>query len=406
VTSLSSPAPSGSGYKVLYRFQGGDSKSDGSFPHSSLIAVKDRLYGTTVLGGNENYSACGGGKFFAGCGTIFEVTTSGKEGVLYAFAGGSDGFFPFAGLLRRNGTLYGTTQFGGGLPCKKYYHSCGTVFRVSLSGHERILHSFAGPPDGAEPSARLIAVNGALYGTTTAGGSMRDGCARYAGCGVVFQVEASGSERVVYAFKAGKDAAFPSGPLLSVHGTLYGTTSGGGSGRCGTVFKVSTSGNESIVHSFSGSGDGCYPTGDLATIDGALYGVTSYDAGNRCKCGAVFKLTTNGAEKIIYRFKGGTDGECCPYSGLIAFNGALYGTTGQGGSGCSASHGCGTVYRVTTAGAEHVLYAFQGGTDGAYPEAGLTTLGGTIYGTTAGGGGYSCGYGSSQSCGTVFAISP
>jgi uncharacterized repeat protein (TIGR03803 family) len=211
---------------------------------------------------------------------------------------------------------------------------------------------------------------------------------------------------VVYAFKTSKDGAFPSGPLLSVHGTLYGTTSGGGSGRCGTVFKVSTSGNESIVHAFSISGDGCNPAGGLAEINGVLYGVTSYDAGNRCKCGAVFKLTTNGAEKVIYRFKGGTDGECCPFSGLIAFKGALYGTTGSGGVGCSAFHGCGTVFKVTTSGLEQVLYAFHGGTDGAGPQAGLLALKGALYGTTAGGGGYSCGYGGSLSCGTVFKILP
>lgn len=98
-TSVRSPQQtSGTGYQVLYRFQGNsNSVGDGDSPHSSLVAIKDRLYGTTALGGDLNYSACGSSKFFAGCGTAFEVSTSGKERVLFRFAGGSGGFFPLAG---------------------------------------------------------------------------------------------------------------------------------------------------------------------------------------------------------------------------------------------------------------------------------------------------------------------
>ncbi len=395
----------GERHQVLYRFQGNSSSQrDGDFPHSSLIAVKDRRYGTTAIGGNLNYSACGAGKFFAGCGTVFKISTSGKEHVLYRFAGGSDGFFPLTGLLAMSGTLYGTTT-SGGRPCKKGdYGTCGTIFALSLSGQERVLHAFTGPPDGAIPSASLVALNGNLYGTTSNGASLRDGCDRHGGCGVVFQVSPSGTERVVYAFKGGADGAFPSGPLLSMHGTLYGITSGGE--HCGTVFRVSTSGSASVVHIFSASGDGCRPLGGLAAIDGFLYGVTAYDIGRRdCDCGTVFKLSTAGTERVIYRFKGGADGKV-PLAGLIALKGALYGTTGSGGTGCGSPLGCGTIFKVTTSGVEQVLYAFQGGTDGADPQAGLYALRGTLYGTTAGGGGYTCGYAGSESCGTVFKILP
>ncbi|MGB6519222.1 MAG: choice-of-anchor tandem repeat GloVer-containing protein [Candidatus Cybelea sp.] len=393
------------GYQLLYAFRGNrNSNLGGDLPYSSLIAVKNRLYGTTIKGGNLNYSACGRGKFFAGCGTVFEVSASGKERVLYRFAGGSDGFFPYAGLLALNGTLYGTTSDGGGVPCKRH-GSCGTVFSLSLSGQERVLHRFSGSPDGAVPSTNLIAVNGALYGTTSNGGSLRGGCARNHGCGVIFAVSPSGSERVIYTFKGSKGGAYPSGPLLVTHGMLYGMTRNGGSGRCGTVFKVSTSGKESIVHSFTVSRGACYPTGGLAAIDGVLYGLTAYGGGSACACGAVFKMTTTGAAKVIYGFEGGSDGSA-PLAGLIAFNGALYGTTPEGGGGCSASRGCGTVFRVTTTGVEEVLYAFKGGSDGALPAAALSTLGGVLYGTTSGGGGDSCGYASSESCGTVFKISP
>lgn len=356
------------GYQVLYRFQGdSNGQLDGDSPRANLIAVKNQLYGTTAEGGEYNYSGCGAGKFFSGCGTVFAVSASGQERVLYRFAGGSDGYWPNAGLLALNGTLYGTTVSGGGLHCKKgYYGSCGTVFALSPSGQEEVLHRFTGPPDGARPAASLIAVDGTLYGTTVGGGALRAGCRRHGGCGVVFSVTPAGIERVVYAFKAARDGSAPSGPLLSVHGTLYGVTIAGGSGKCGTVFKLSTSGEERIVHTFNGSGDGCNPVGGLVAIDGGLYGITHYDIdGGVCDCGTVFKLTATGAESVIYRFAGGSDGTQ-PAAGLIAFKGALYGTTALGGRGCIGSQGCGTVFKVTTSGAERVLHAFEGDSDGVF----------------------------------------
>ena len=106
----------------------------GTFPIATLLPLRTGFPGTTILlGGDLNYPACGVSKFFAGCGTVFEISTSGKEQVLYRFAGGNDGFFPSAGVLALNGTLYGTTSAGGGLPCKKYDGSCGTVFALSLT---------------------------------------------------------------------------------------------------------------------------------------------------------------------------------------------------------------------------------------------------------------------------------
>jgi uncharacterized repeat protein (TIGR03803 family) len=399
-----------SGYEVLYEFQGdGNGKTDGAFPHSSLIAVKNRLYGTTVQGGNNNYSACGGGEFFAGCGTVFEVTPSGKERVLYGFAGGEDGFYPEAGLLWLNGMLYGTTSAGGSSHCDQTYGKlCGTVFALTLSGRERVLHRFAGSPDGVGPAANLIAVNGKLYGTTAGGGYLGkgNGC-YYDGCGVVFEISTSGSERVLHAFKGGKDGATPSGPLLSVSGTLFGTTTYGGSstgGGCGTVFKVSTSGSESVVYRFNAVSGGCYPIGGLVKVKGALYGVAA--SGGRCAdCGAVFKTTTKGRAQLIYRFEGGTDGGQL-LAGLLALRGVLYGTTASGGAGCSASLGCGTVFKMTTSGVEEVLYAFEGGGDGGDPQAGLAAFRDMLYGTTVGGGDYYCGISSSGGCGTVFKILP
>jgi uncharacterized repeat protein (TIGR03803 family) len=406
--SVFSRPPSQHGYRIVYKFQGNIyAQQDGLFPESNLIAVKDNLYGTTAQGGLLNdYSACGDIRFFSGCGTVFELNASGTESVLYRFAGGSDGFFPTAGLLNIDGTLYGTTSAGGTPPCTKVNGLlCGTVFSISAAGRERVLHVFASRPDGAEPSANLIAVNSIIYGVTERGGPFR-GCVRQRGCGVVFRVSPSGRERVLYAFKGTKDGAFPAGSLLSLRGTLYGVTSAGGLGRCGTVFKISASGNESIVHDFDRSGDGCRPTGGLVAIGAALYGVTAYGGGAACNCGTIFKLQTNGSEKVIYRFRGGADGRV-PAAGLVALKGAFYGTTAEGGNrGCSLPQGCGTIFKVSPSGAEQILHAFQGGADGVNPEAQLLAFHGTLYGTTQEGGDNYCGYSGFYSCGTVFSIMP
>jgi uncharacterized repeat protein (TIGR03803 family) len=124
--------------------------------------VGGTLYGTTCNGGANGY------------GTVYKITTSGTESVLYSFAGSpSDGACPVAGLTNVGGTLYGTTCDGGanggsGRPCGGIGATgYGTVYKITTSGTESVLHSFAGPPsDGLTPFGGLINVGGTLYGTT------------------------------------------------------------------------------------------------------------------------------------------------------------------------------------------------------------------------------------------------
>ena len=66
-------------------------------------------------------------------------------------------------------------------------------------------------------------------------------------------------------------------------------------------------------------------------------------------CGVVFKLDPNGAETVIYAFTGGTDGGG-PNSDLLRdAAGNLYGTTSWGGAGdCDENFpGCGVVFKIT-----------------------------------------------------------
>jgi len=333
---------------VLYSFGG----SHGAKPAASLINVDGVLYGTTQNGGTN------------GLGTVFKITTSGMESVVHNFGGAGDGDVPTASLLDINGVLYGTTTGGGA-------HNDGTVFKITPSGTESVIYSFAGGSDGVGPSANLTDVDGVLYGTTLSGGANGNG-------GTVFRITTSGMETVLHSFGGGRDGANPTAGLTNVDGVLYGTTEIGGANGVGTVFKITVSGAETVLHSF-GDGTGKEPLGGLTNVNGVLYGTT--EGGGTNDCGTVFKITTSGVESVIYRFASGSDG-CGPEAALIEVNGALYGTTYAGGD----SSGTGTVFKITTSGLENVLYHFEGGTAGENPAAGVTNLNGVLYGTTVFGG--------------------
>jgi uncharacterized repeat protein (TIGR03803 family) len=251
-------------YRVAYRFA---YTRDGGRPEGSLIDVNGKLYGTTRFGGGGACSLFGG----TGCGTVFRLDPkSGLKKVVYRFRGGSsDGAYPNGGLIDVNGTLYGTTTYGGG-GCDN--DGCGTIFSVSMTGAETMLHTFDHPSDGQWPFGGLIDVNGILYGTTEYGG----GC----DCGTVYTITTSGSEKVLYDF--GPDAQYPVASLLDVKGTLYGTTLAGGSSDYGTVYSITTTGTEKVLHSFGSSPDGATPTSGLIDVGGTLYGTTPAGGDSIC----------------------------------------------------------------------------------------------------------------------------
>ena len=117
-----------------------------------------------------------------------------------------------------------------------------------------LLYSFEGYPDGLEPYADLISVKGLLYGTTESGGSSPLLQARRLGGGTVFSITSSGTETVLHNFAAlRRDGANPDSGLINVKGVLYGTTEfGGGANSGGTVFSITTSGTETVLYSFKG----------------------------------------------------------------------------------------------------------------------------------------------------------
>ena len=342
-----------SNFTLLYSFAGGH--GDGAEPYHSLIQNSDGAFvGSTLAGG----ASLGG--------TVFEITPSGTESILYSFA-----TMPWAGVIQGgDGNYYGTTASGG-------TNGRGTIFELTPSGTESVLYSF--PANGSDPYCGLVESGGKFYGTTGANGTSDDG--------TVFEFTPGGTETVLHAFPtvANGDGQTPyAGLIQGIDGNFYGTTYDGGSSGFGTVFKVTPTGTETIVYSFAGgSSDGKYPYGGVIQgSDGNLYGTTSQ--GGTAGYGTVFKLTLAGTETVLHSFAGGSSDGASPQAGLTqGSDDNFYGATYVGGAS-----NLGTVFKLTPSGIETILHAFAGGSsDGSNPQANLVQgTDGNLYGTTVAGG--------------------
>ena len=360
---------------VLYSFTGG---LDGSNPFGRLARDDNgNFYGTTVVGGAK------------GQGAVFMLDAAGNETVLYSFLGLTDGASPFGGLVRDSkGNLYGTTQQGGDTGCD---FGCGTVFRVSPAGKKITLHTFTGGSDGGLPEGELLRDSaGNLYGTSGRGGSSN--------YGIVYKLDPHGNETVLHNFVGyPSDGANPAaGVVMDTSGNLYGAASGGGEIDHGVVYKIDRSGNETIIYSFAPKPDGWGPYDVVLGTGGKIYGTTSIGGLNGN--GAVFAIDTRASvlirETVLYSFGGQPDG--VGPLGIVWQPGEVYGMTVYGGDPrCS----CGTVYSVDAKGNETIVHSFTGVPDGDTPGRELIRdSAGDLYGVTTDGGAY--GYGA------VFKLTP
>ncbi len=299
-----------------------------------------------------------------------------NEVVLHSFTG-ADGQEPYAGVIRDSaGNIYGTTWSGGA-------SSCGVVYRLDANGQETVLHSFTGGDDGCNLWAGVIGdLAGNLYGAADHDGA--------SGVGLVYKLDSSGNETVLYTFVSGNTGCFPQGTLVrNSAGNLYGTTYYCGAGGGGVVYKVDSSGNETIVHAFTPQnvcdpqcGDGFNPNVGVIYSAGNFYGTTYYGGLKTGPTyGSVYVVDGSGRETVLYGFTGGDDG-AFPLAGVIRDSaGNLFGTTSGGGA-----RGCGIVFKLTPGGQETVLHSFMGGADGCNPYAGVIDAAGNLYGTTYNGG--------------------
>ncbi len=355
---------------TLHSFNG----ADGHGPRGNLVAGSDGyLYGTTFEGGPDSD------------GTVFRISTAGAFNTVYAFTyAGEEGAAPFGDLVQgADGAFYGTTSTGGD-------YAVGGLYKVTASGILTVLHSFTGVDGGRPMAGMILGQDGNFYGTTTMGGTPfpAGGPGSATGGGTVFKMTPAGDVSTVYAFTGDTGPVSSQGVLAqTADGTLYGTTSNGGSENVGTVFAVTPAGGFSLLHSFSVN-DGAQPQAGLAVGgDGALYGTTvagdpSAPAGNPNPVGAgmVFRITRTGEFAVVHSFSN-ADGST-PMGALLASpDGNLYGTTQSGGAGLR-----GTVFKLNGSAQLSTLFAFRE-PDGALPSGKLTTDGlGRIVGTTLNGG--------------------
>jgi uncharacterized repeat protein (TIGR03803 family) len=322
--------------------------------------------------------------------------------VLHNFGASGDGAVPSAGLVfDSNGNLYGTTQ-NGGYEC--FAGGCGTVFELIPSGGgswaEKVLYAFQGCDpylDGGAPIAPVVIDRrGNLYGTA---GLWGVDC--FPPGGVVFELKpspnGSWNEFIIdnFYFHPGDYVSCPC-PAVTFDsaGHLFGTAGPNGIRYFGAVFELwhvsAFNWYQLLLHTFRGGSDGSGGNGPVVfDTAGNLYSTT--EEGGTNLLGDVFKLVPSRSsfgwpQTVLYSFRGGTDG-AYPTAGVV-FDaaGSLYGTSGGG------VYGNGTVFKLTPnpdgSWSERVLYSFQGGSDASHPNSTVTfDAESNLYGT-AGGGAY------------------
>ncbi len=349
--------------------------TDGNYPWAGVILDEaGNLYGTTVDGGDLD---CGND----GCGVVYKLSTAGTETVLHTFGSGFDGEYPFTPVARDSaGNIYGTTESGT-------VNSYGTAFKIDTAGNETVLHNFRyGTSDGCLPEQSVVYKRGTLFGTTSGCGS-----SHYAGA--IFKLGSAGND-ILHAFSGGSsDGYLPEYGHLTMDksGNFYGvTTWGGGSTECtygcGVLYELSKSGTLTVLHSFAGgTSDGCYPYGSVARDKAGNFYGTTWTCGSN-NLGTIWKVSKKGKETILHNFAAGSSDACRPLGGVTLDPSAnLYGVSGYRGVYD------GELYKLSAKGKLTLLHGFNY-LDGLDPVGELwRTANGTLFGTAIGGGTY--GYG-------------
>jgi uncharacterized repeat protein (TIGR03803 family) len=351
LTQLS--AVQGLDYRVLYDF---GPTTDGFLPGGDLIVHDATLYGMTANGGSNQ-------------GRVFSIGADGSGyNILHSF-NSAEGGKSVSGLTLVGSDLFGMTYgitFGGGVS------SFGQIFKINLENNNySTLHAFVGyPSDGANPIGGLTLSNSTLYSTTRLGG--------VGAVGTVFQVGTDGgSYNVLHSF-GGTDGAYPVGNLLASGSMLYGMTQN-------NIFAIdASSGNCTSLHTWGGldTGDGDQPNNSLTLVGSTLFGMTTYGGAKDINGGVIFKMNLDGSGyTILHTFTaGGIDG-LNPVGKLTLVGDTLYGVTKNGGA-----YSGGTIFAISTDGADYSLAYSFGGTvgDGFQPSDSLILDGSTLYGMTSG----------------------
>jgi hypothetical protein len=387
-------------YSVLYRFAQ-NNQNDGYSPFA-LTGSGAQLYGIATGLGDYAFAP-----------VIFQLDAGkGSESIVGTFDGSTGVGTAPTGLVV-SGQLIGLTQ-DGGTPC-----GCGTLFSFSGGLEPTLLASLSASAGSVAYAQPIATASGILAMSGSGGGGA--GCGG-AGCGTVFLLAPPNhqnrpwSQTVVHVFE-GDDGGDPSF-LLDTGFGVFGTTLEGGSSLsgcagegCGTVFQLippdanHRNWREATIYSFQDEADGRYPSALSSDSAGNLYGAT--------RVGTFFKLTPpkkGGGWKytLIYTLGDPAQEGSWPIGmfdvGTAHGNPVFVGATSQGGktkNNIECVYGCGTTFKLTLESKQWtytVLHYFKDGSDGAAPNS-VTATGGSVYGTTFGGG-----LGKDGCCGTVFKL--
>lgn len=382
-------------YTVLHAFTGG---TDGYYPEGLTLDSGGNIYGAT------QGSTGGMGNIYK-----LQARDSGWTLTpIYTFADPNGGQVPNGVVFGPDGRLYGTTvlgginDFGAVFSLAPSPSICHAVL-CPWTATQPVLFDL---DNGARPRNADLVFDGAgnIYGTTYAGGHYLGGCDEY-GCGLVYQLHRSNGqwiESVLYQFADGLEMNPLGGVVLDSGGNVYGTTYTVVDN--GDVYELAAgSWTHSVIHHFSSPPDGSLPAaGLLIDADGNLYGTTVSGGANGG--GTVYELSPSQGGwtfQVLYNFIGNAGGTISPLTMDPAGN--LYGATQRGGA-----RGLGNVFKLTKLNGAWTytsLYDFTGGADGAYPNSRiLIDANGNLYGGAQSGGITTLGC--PNGCGVVFEITP
>jgi uncharacterized repeat protein (TIGR03803 family) len=298
---------------------------------TSVYVPSNCSYGVTEGTDGNLYSTTGNNDGAGGLyGTVYKVTPTGTETLLHTFTNGTDGSYPYWPPIEgTNGIFYGTTQ-------EQVANS--TAYSVTSSGTFTTLHTFTGS-DGQNVNGLVQGTDGNFYGSSQSGGTSGDG--------VIFKMTPTGTVTVLHNF-AGSDGAVGRWNLIQAKdGNFYGVTLNGGTNGTGVLYKITSTGTYTVLYNFPSTGGNQYTTpfpysSLIQATNGLLYGVTG-NTGGPWAFGSIYSFnTTTSTFTTLYNFTGGTDGGQ-PFGSLLQHtDGLVYGTTYVGGN-VSGSSSCTTV---------------------------------------------------------------
>jgi len=282
------------------------------------------LKGAVVMGGLLSVAMLNGTAAWAAPGDgLYEVLYTLKSDL-------SDGKQPYNSLVQGlDGALYGTTTDGGS-------SGSGTVYRITKSGDYSVLNSLNSSSTGGYANGLVIGADNNFYGLTTEGG--------VGGLGGIFMMTPAGVSTALYSFSSssGNEPYFQM-TLGSLDNNFYGTNSEGGAGNYGTIFKITPSGTFTLLGNFDGINGARPSTNLIEGSDGNFYGFTAGIRGGKSgiDLGTFFKVTPSGVLTTVAVF-GGQVGAAPVCMITKDSDGSFLCSTGSG-----STYGLGAVFGIT-----------------------------------------------------------